>query len=56
MDELLLVAFEEPTTFEQANKDSAWREAMQEELASIIDNGTWQAVDLPAGHRPIGLK
>ena len=29
---------------------------MQEELSSIIDNGTWQAVDLPAGHRPIGLK
>ena len=29
---------------------------MQEELSSIIDNGTWQAVDLPSGHRPIGLK
>ena len=29
---------------------------MHEELSSIIDNGTWQAVDLPTGHRPIGLK
>jgi len=38
--ELLLAATEEPTTFEQANADPAWRAAMQEELSSIIDNGT----------------
>lgn len=56
LDELLFAATEEPSTFEQANKDPAWRAAMHEELASIIDNGTWQAVDLPGRHRPIGLK
>ena len=56
MEELFLAAAEEPATFEQANVDPAWCTAMQEDLSSIIDNKTWQAVDLPAGHRPIGLK
>uniref|UniRef100_A0A0A9BBV2 Reverse transcriptase Ty1/copia-type domain-containing protein n=1 Tax=Arundo donax TaxID=35708 RepID=A0A0A9BBV2_ARUDO len=55
-DELLLAAAEEPATFKQANADPAWRAAMQEELQSIIDNGTWALADLPPGHRPIGLK
>jgi hypothetical protein len=27
-----------------------------EEMASIEENKTWALVDLPPGHRPIGLK
>lgn len=55
-DELLLAASEEPNCFAQANTDPAWRKAMQEEIAAIIDNGTWNLANLPAGHQPIGLK
>ena len=55
-DEWLLVATEEPTTFDEANIDPAWRAAMKEEMVAIEETGTWEAVDLPAGHRPIGLK
>jgi hypothetical protein len=29
---------------------------MDEEMASIRENGTWELCDLPAGQRPIGLK
>lgn len=47
---------EEPNTFADAEPHACWRQAMMEELASIEDNGTWSLVDLPAGHRPIGLK
>ncbi|KAF0888991.1 hypothetical protein E2562_020197 [Oryza meyeriana var. granulata] len=55
-DEHLHLATEEPTSFDEAATDPAWRAAMEAEMAAIEDNGTWEAVDLPAGHRPIGLK
>jgi hypothetical protein len=29
---------------------------MREEMNSIEENKTWKLVDLPSGHRPIGLK
>jgi 6-phosphofructokinase len=29
---------------------------MEEEMKSIEENKTWSLVDLPAGHKPIGLK
>jgi hypothetical protein len=53
--ELLLVSAEEPATFKEAEKNPSWRKAMDEEMKSIEDNKTWQLVDLPAGHSPIGL-
>jgi hypothetical protein len=55
-DELFLATSEEPTSFAEANPDPAWRAAMEEEMNAIIENGTSEAIDLPAGHRPIGLK
>lgn len=33
-----------------------WLEAMKSELDSIGKNNTWRLVELPHGHRPIGLK
>jgi hypothetical protein len=54
--ELLLVAGEEPATFEEAEPHAAWRAAMMDELASIEENKTWSLTTLPAGKRPIGLK
>ncbi|WVZ48804.1 LOW QUALITY PROTEIN: hypothetical protein U9M48_000211 [Paspalum notatum var. saurae] len=54
--EWLLVATEEPSSYDEAATDPAWRTAMEEEMAAIVANGTWEATELPAGHRPIGLK
>jgi hypothetical protein len=47
---------EEPGTFSEAEPHECWRMAMLDELKAIEDNATWTLTDLPAGHRPIGLK
>lgn len=46
----------EPATFEEARREQSWIKAMWEEMASIEQNSTWKPVDLPRGHKPIGLK
>ena len=49
----------DPVTYEEAIKsqDSAfWKEAIQEEMDSIMGNKTWKVVDLPPGSKPIGCK
>jgi transposase InsO family protein len=33
-----------------------WKKAMEEEMTSIRDNGTWSLVDLPKGHKAVGCK
>lgn len=54
--DLLFTTAEEPTTFKEAEQSPCWRRAMLEEMKSIEENKTWNLVDLPAGHKPIGLK
>ena len=54
--ELHLAEGEEPATLAEAQAEEGWRTAMAEEMAAIEDNGTWELCNLPAGHRPIGLK
>jgi hypothetical protein len=49
-------AIDEPASFAEAQQHEAWRHAMLDEHASIEENNTWALTDLPAGHRPIGLK
>lgn len=46
----------EPHTFDEAAKEDAWRKAMDDEIAMIEKNKTWQLVDLPKGKEVIGLK
>jgi hypothetical protein len=53
---LALFVDTEPLTYEQAAKFEEWRLAMQEEIASIDRNHTWDLVDLPANKRPIAVK
>ncbi|KAJ9558418.1 hypothetical protein OSB04_013032 [Centaurea solstitialis] len=46
-------------TFEEAmcsRDDSLWREAINDEMDSIMSNGTWVLADLPKGSKPIGSK
>jgi hypothetical protein len=53
---LLLAEGEEHATLAEAQAEAGWHAAMDEEMASIKENGTWELYDLPAGQRPIGLK
>lgn len=49
----------EPRTFKEAVESKnakQWNDAMEEELNSIKENGTWQLTDLPAGRKAIGSK
>lgn len=53
---LLLTTAEEPSCIAKAQRDASWSKEMEEEMASIEQNKTWALVDLPSGHKPIGLK
>ena len=47
---------EEPRDVDAGIGDAAWKAAMDEEMASIIDNDAWELARLPTGHKVIGLK
>ncbi|GJY87005.1 putative ribonuclease H-like domain-containing protein [Tanacetum coccineum] len=46
----------EPSSVAQALNDSAWVEAMQEEMQQFINQKVWQLVPLPKGKFAIGTK
>jgi len=49
----------EPTSYEQAigcPASKKWKEAMQEEYESLMENGTWSLMKLPQGRKSIGSK
>lgn len=52
----MLLLNEEPWDFREAIEEKVWRDACEEEIKSIVKNGTWDLVDLPPGAKPIGLK
>ena len=49
----------EPKTMEEAmsgeNSDK-WKETSDAEYKSLMENGTWELVELPVGRKPIGCK
>ena len=48
-----------PTTYNEAVKSSEaqkWREAMNDEMQSLLKNQTWKLADLPKGKKAIGCK
>uniref|UniRef100_A0A2N9JAE7 CCHC-type domain-containing protein n=1 Tax=Fagus sylvatica TaxID=28930 RepID=A0A2N9JAE7_FAGSY len=50
---------EDPNTYSEAmaSRDAAfWREAVNDEMDSILSNNTWVLVDLPPGSNTIGCK
>lgn len=55
-ERLLLLLNEEPWDFDEAMEEKVWRDACEDEIASIIKNHIWDLVDLPEGAKPIGLK
>ena len=46
----------EPTSFEEADGKREWDQAMDEEMAALDDNETWDLVQLPEGKKSIGCK
>lgn len=56
IDELMLLKAEEPTHYSEAVSEQEWVEAMKTEVEMIEKNNTWELTDLPAGHKPVGLK
>ena len=50
---------EDPRTYDEAikSRDSAfWKEAINDEIGSIMENNTWILSDLPPGCKPLGCK
>ena len=50
---------DDPKTFEEsmASRNLAfWKEAVNDEMNSILSNNTWVLVDLPTSSKPIGCK
>ncbi|GJR88582.1 zinc finger, CCHC-type containing protein [Tanacetum coccineum] len=50
---------EDPKTFDEAMKSrdvAFWKEAVDDEIGSIIENNTWVLFDLPLGCKPLGCK
>ncbi|KAJ0567388.1 putative RNA-directed DNA polymerase [Helianthus annuus] len=46
----------EPSSYQEAVKDSNWVNAMNEELSALHESNTWSVVELPKGRKPIGCK
>ncbi|RVW16046.1 Retrovirus-related Pol polyprotein from transposon TNT 1-94 [Vitis vinifera] len=56
---IVLQIEEDPKTYKEAMtlRDVAfWKEAINDEMDSIMSNQTWELVDLPPGSKPIGCK
>lgn len=46
----------DPIHFEEAFQEKKWRDAIDEEINSIMKNETWDLVDLSKNQNPIGVK
>ncbi|RVW93366.1 Retrovirus-related Pol polyprotein from transposon TNT 1-94 [Vitis vinifera] len=56
---IVLQIEEDPKTYKEAmaSRDVAfWKEAINDEMDSIMSKQTWELVDLPPGSKPIGCK
>lgn len=50
------VDLSEPSSFEEAFKNSKWLESMRKEIQSLLENKTWILVDLPDGRKVVKNK
>jgi Reverse transcriptase (RNA-dependent DNA polymerase) len=51
-----LLADAEIISFEEAARDTKWKAIMDEEIKTIEKNKTYELVELPKGHKAIGVK
>ena len=52
----MFTSHEDPSSFEEAERDEKWRKAMDLEIEAIKKNETWQLTTLPKGAKKIGVK
>ena len=45
-----------PNSIQEALKDPAWKQAVEEEIRALKSNETWTLVELPQGKKPVGCK
>ena len=45
-----------PKTPQEAMKNNQWKGAMDEEMRALLQNDTWDIVDLPKGKRPVSCR
>lgn len=43
-------SLKEPTTYEETSQDSSWMKAMEEEIAALEQNQTWELLQKPKKH------
>jgi hypothetical protein len=43
-----------PQSFQEAQSQVVWQQAMTEELSALADNHTWSIMPLPAGKHAVG--
>lgn len=53
---LCLFAADEPATVQEALGEACWKQAMDAEMAAILENKTWELTTLAPGQRAIRLK
>ena len=56
---LMYLLEDEPQSFKEAMSSPEapyWKEAINDEVESILQNHTWELVDLPPGSKPLGYK
>ncbi|GAQ92752.1 protein with reverse transcriptase [Klebsormidium nitens] len=49
----------EPQTYQEAvggEESELWRKSMDEEMRSLLENGTWELVERPEGVKPVPMK
>ena len=54
-----VLQIEDPKTYKEAmtSRDASfWKEAINDEIYSIMSNQTWELVNLPSGSKPIGFQ
>ena len=54
--DFVLFSDADPLCFEDAHQQDIWKHAMNEEIKAILKNETWELVDPPNNHKPIGVK
>lgn len=50
---------DDPKTFKEPMESqdvTFWKEAINDEMSSILENNTWVLCDLPSGYKPLGCK
>lgn len=55
-DKLVVASQKESNSYEEASRDSDWRDVMKNELNAFKENKTWQIVDLSMGKKKMKYK